>query len=225
MTALLLGSLSTVADTSELQREAFNAAFAEHGLDWSWSREDYRRMLDANGGRDRVARYAAERGEEVDAAAVHATKSRLFQEALRRDGVAPRPGVVETVAAARADGRKVALVTTTSRANLDALDAGLGDALSLADLDLVLDADRVDAGKPDPAAYLLALEELGEQAGDCVAVEDNLGGVEAARAAGIAVVAFPNANTADHDFGDVPRVEQLDHTTLGAALHAGHASA
>ena len=40
MPAILFGSISTVADTSELQREAFNQAFAEHGLDWRWDRDD-----------------------------------------------------------------------------------------------------------------------------------------------------------------------------------------
>lgn len=33
MPAILLRSISTLADTSELQRQAFNQAFAQHGLD------------------------------------------------------------------------------------------------------------------------------------------------------------------------------------------------
>lgn len=210
MPALLLGSLSTLADTSELQRDAFNAAFVEHGLDWHWSREDYLTMLTGNGGADRVEQYAASRGEDVDAAAVHATKSRLFQERLRSGGAEPRPGVVEAVASARAAGHRVGLVTTTSRANLEALAAGLGGALPLDAFDVVVDAARVEVGKPDPAAYALALRELGEEPDACVAVEDNVGGVAAARAAGVPVVAFPNSNTADHDFGDAPRVDRLD---------------
>ena len=216
MSALLLGSISALADTSELQREAFNAAFAEHGLDWEWTREDYQQMLTGNGGRDRVARYAADRDEQVDADAVHATKSRIFQERLRSGAVTARPGVAETISAARAAGHRVALVTTTSADNLAALDAGLGGLPALRDFDLVVDADQVQHGKPDPEAYRFALDKLGEKAEDCVAVEDNVGGVEAARAAGIPVVAFPNANTAGHDFGDVPRHERLDHDALWA---------
>jgi HAD superfamily hydrolase (TIGR01509 family) len=216
MSALLLGSISALADTSELQREAFNTAFAEHGLDWEWGQEDYQQMLTGNGGRDRVAAYAAERGEQVDADAVHATKSRIFQERLRSGSVSARPGVAETISAARAAGHKVALVTTTSADNLAALDAGLGGLPALRDFDLVVDGDQVRQGKPDPEAYRFALEKLGEDATDCVAVEDNVGGVEAARAAGIPVVAFPNTNTAGHDFGDVPRHERLDHDALWA---------
>lgn len=218
MSALLLGSISTLADTSELQRESFNKAFAEHGLDWEWSQEDYQQMLTTNGGRDRVAEYAAARGETVDADAVHATKSRIFQDRLRSGAATVRPGVVETIRQARAAGHKVALVTTTSAENLAALDAGVGELPSLRDFDLVVDADRVEAGKPDPDAYRFALEELDERPEDCVAVEDNVGGVQAARAAGIPVVAFPNTNTAGHDFGDVPRQERLDLDALWSVL-------
>jgi HAD superfamily hydrolase (TIGR01509 family) len=200
VTAILFGSISTLADTSELQREAFNAAFAEHGLDWRWDRDDYAARLDSNGGADRIAAYAAERGEEVDAAAVHATKSRKFQEMLASADVQARPGVAETIAAAKDAGHKVALVTTTSRENLDALGAALEGQVSLADLDLVVDKSQVDRPKPDGEVYRYAVAQLGEQADGCVAVEDNVGGVQSARAAGVAVVAFPNANTARHDF-------------------------
>ena len=77
MIAILFGSISTLADTSEIQRDSFNQAFVEHGLDWTWDQQEYAGLLGSNGGRDRVAAYAADRGEEVDAEAVHATKSRI----------------------------------------------------------------------------------------------------------------------------------------------------
>jgi hypothetical protein len=82
MPALLFGSISTVADTLELQRQAYNRAFAEHGLDWRWDRDDYVAMLDRSGGQDRVAAYADSVGATVDAAAIHKTKSTIFRESL-----------------------------------------------------------------------------------------------------------------------------------------------
>lgn len=210
MSALLFGSISSLADTSELQREAFNAAFAEHGLDWRWDRDDYRSQLQGSGGRDRIAEFARDRDEEVDADAVHATKSRIFQERLRAEPVPARPGVVETIRAAREQGRQVGLVTTTSPENVEALLASLAE-LGRDDFDVVVDVTQVEQPKPDPAAYALALERLGVDAGDAVAVEDNLGGVASARAAGVRVVAFPNVNTADHDFADADlRTDELD---------------
>ncbi len=213
MSALLLGSISVVADTSELQRAAFNEAFAEHGLDWQWDRDSYVAMLEENGGADRIAAYAAERGEEVDADAVHATKSKIFQRNLAKGGAQWRPGVLETLREARRTGARVALVTTTSPANVAALLEALPD-ISAEDFDLVLDKTAVDRPKPDPAVYRYALEALGEDPSDAVAVEDNLGGVRAAEQAGVATVAFPNANTAGHDFGGTRVVDRLDYTEL-----------
>ena len=216
MSALLLGSISVVADTSELQRTAFNEAFAEHGLDWEWDRDHYVAMLEGNGGADRIAAYAAERGEDVDAAAVHATKSRIFQRNLAKGGAQLRPGVLEAVREARQAGARVALVTTTSPANVAALLEALPD-ISADDFDLLVDATAVDRPKPDPAAYRYALDALGEDAADAVAVEDNVGGVRSAVSAGVATVAFPNANTATHDFSAAAAVvDRLDYTDLRA---------
>jgi len=214
MSAILFGSISTLADTSELQRQSFNEAFVAHGLDWTWEREDYVAMLEKNGGQDRVSSYAAARGEEVDALAVHRTKSEIFQQKLT-EGVAPRPGVVEVVEAARRDGVKLALVTTTSRGNVTALTQALHRTLDLAGFDLVVDSDQVEQAKPDKAAYAFALERLGELGDDCVAIEDNVGGVESATAAGVRCVAFPNENTAGHSFDRaVGQVDRLDFAEL-----------
>ncbi len=205
MPALLFGSISTIADTSELQREAFNRAFAAEGLDWQWEGDDYRARLERSGGRSRVADYARSTGQTIDAEAVHRSKSEIFQRRLADAPVSPRPGVAETMQQARAEGFKVAFVTTTSRENLSSLFEGLGSDLSEADFDLVVDASSVEHPKPDRAAYAFALETLGEQAESCVAIEDNLGGVEAAKAAGLACLAFPNKNTAGHDFATADR--------------------
>ena len=215
MSALLLGSISTVADTSERQRQAFNQAFAAHGLDWRWDQDDYRAMLSASGGQARIAEYARSRGEDVDAQAVHETKSKLFRDLLATAGLAPRPGVADTIKAAQDRGWKVGLVTTTSRANVSALLGRLHPQLSDQDFDVIVDSASVDSPKPDPAAYVFALQALNEAPGDCVAVEDNVGGVQAAIAAGVPCVAFPNENTGQHDFSAASRrVGRLDFAEL-----------
>ncbi|MGT2427380.1 HAD family hydrolase [Amnibacterium kyonggiense] len=208
MPALLFGSISSVADTSELQRRAFNDAFAQHGLDWTWDRDEYRSRLGKAGGRDRVAAYAKERGQEVDADAVHATKSALFQQLLTIEPVSARPGVVDSIRAAKEAGFKVGLVTTTSRRNVEGLLDALAPTVSRDDFDVVIDREQVSAPKPDAEAYRTALERIGEQATNAVAVEDNPDGAGSARAAGVAVIAFPNENTAGAEFGSV--AEEVD---------------
>lgn len=220
MPALLFGSIGAVADTSELQREAFNRAFAEHGLDWTWDQDTYRELLAKSGGANRVAEYAEERGESVDAAAVHRTKTDLFQSLLGEKPVALRDGVPEAVSSAKSEGYKVAFVTTTEAANIDAL-LGAVDGLDASDFDLIVDVSQVDEPKPDPSVYAFALERLGEQAGDVVAVEDNVGGVEAATSANVAVVAFPGENNAGHDFGAADRVvDRLTFSELSTLVSA-----
>lgn len=223
MTAILFGSISTMVDTSELQREAFNDAFDAHGLDWSWDRDEYRSMLATSGGRDRIAAYASARDQQVDADAVHRTKSTRFQERLAASPLPPRPGVTETIAEAQRQGVQVAVVTTTEHANVAAVLDALGrDGIDADRLALVVDADQVDRPKPDAEAYTYALEHLGLSAAECIAIEDNRGGLQAASAAGVRCVAFPNANTAGHEFPDaVTTVDQVDFAQLDALINAG----
>jgi len=188
LAALLLGSIGVLAETSHLQRAAFNAAFAEAGLDWKWSEARYADLLARSGGADRIAAEAARQGQDVDVAALHASKSALFQRRLAQ-GVPLRPGVAETMAAARDAGHAVALVTTTSAANVDAVLAAT--RLSHADFDLILTRDDVTDPKPAPEVYVLAMRRLGHPA--VQAVEDNPDGLRAALGAGLTCTAFPGA--------------------------------
>lgn len=223
MLAIFFGSISTVADTSELQRAAFNAAFAQHGLSWHWEPDEYRSLLGHSGGQDRVAAYAVARDEQVDATAVHATKSSLFQEHLATTPLTPRPGVTEVISAAHAADMEVGLVTSTSAANVDALLLALSPHLTRESFEVVVDAETAERAKPDPAAYLYALDRLGETPAQCIAIEDNPDGVRSATSAGLACVAFPNANTAGLDFVEATRrVERLDFVEIQQLL--GNAS-
>ena len=44
VSSLLIGSIGTVVETSQLQLEAFNGAFKEFDLGWHWSREEYENL-------------------------------------------------------------------------------------------------------------------------------------------------------------------------------------
>ncbi|NBB98228.1 MAG: HAD-IA family hydrolase [Alphaproteobacteria bacterium] len=208
MKALIFGSIGTLAETSHLQRKAFNDAFAAHGLNWNWDEDTYATLLRRAGGRDRIARFAQAQGETVDAASLHKLKSRLFQQALAR-GVSLRPGVAETLALARARGWRLALATSTSAANVDAVLSATG--LTRADFATVLDATHALPAKPAPDVFHAALAALDLQAQDALAIEDNPDGFHAARAAGLACLAVPGALHATADFsGAYARQTTLD---------------
>lgn len=206
MKAVFLGSISVLVDTSEIQREAFNRAFEEAGLDWHWSRDTYRHMLTESGGKDRIAEFARAREVEVDPAHVHARKTEIFQEMLRESPLSLRPATARLLESARERGLKVAFVSGTARGSLEALLESLGGAEALG-ISLVTSADEGLAPKPDPALYIYAMKALGLTPDEVTAVEDNRPGVMAAKAAGIATLVYPNANTEDHDFGEVPHLK------------------
>lgn len=215
MKALLFGSIGTLAETSELQREAFNRAFAEHNLDWHWPREQYQKLLKDSGGKQRIEHFAQSQGENVDAEAIHATKSRVFQELLREKSIQPRSGVAETIQQAKKAGIKLGLVTTTSRENVDNLLKALESEVSADDFDIIVDSGQVKAKKPEAEAYLLALEKLQVDANDAIAIEDNQDGFTAAQDAGISSYAFGGDNTQDHDFdGAKAKLSSLDFNQL-----------
>ena len=149
---------------------------------------------------------------------MHEAKSEIFRTKLATIPVRPRAGVADSVAAAREAGWQVGLVTTTSPENvsgvLDALEGHLGRE----NFDVVVDASLVEQTKPAPDAYRYALDKLGVSAADSVAVEDNVGGVQSAEAAGLTCVAFPNENTVLHDFGTAPVSHRLAFAELQAAV-------
>ena len=215
MSAILFGSISTIADTSEMQRQAFNRAFKAHGLDWCWHRAEYLAMLENSGGQNRIADYADAVGQTVDAEAIHRSKSEFFQTSLTESQIKPRSGVVKTIHDAKSQGLKLAFVTTTDRENISSLLEALSPDIQVTDFDLILNADSVARPKPDKAAYTFALERLGEKPDDCIAIEDNLGGVESAISAGLDCIAFPNENTARQDFKKAQGlVDRLDFDVL-----------
>ncbi|MDB9528354.1 HAD-IA family hydrolase [Oscillatoria sp. CS-180] len=221
MPAILFGSIGTIAETSELQRQAFNRAFERHGLTWHWNREEYAALLQKSGGRQRIAAYGRSLGQSVDAAAIHQSKSEIFQQSMASGQLQPRAGVVQTVQAAKQHDLKVGLVTTTSEFNVHALLKALGDRLSFEDFDIVVTSAQVQHAKPAAAAYSLALAQLREQPGECLAIEDNVDGLTAAKSAGIACIAFPGANTAHHDFSaSLFSTDHLDFATLKQFLPA-----
>jgi HAD superfamily hydrolase (TIGR01509 family) len=69
------------------------------------------------------------------------------------------------------------------------------EVLNMADLfeNRVFSASNVARGKPHPDIFLHAAEQLGVKPEDCIVIEDSVGGVTAARAAGATAIGFTAA--------------------------------
>lgn len=191
----------TLADTERTGHlPAFNAAFAAHGLDICWSETEYGRLLHTAGGRARIEGYLRARSfgnAESLAAAVHATKTRLFAEMVRSGALVARPGLTDLVAGLNGAGIPIAVATTGRRAWVDPLVALL---LGPGSAEVVVTGDDVSRLKPHPQVYLRALERLQLPPEAVLAIEDSAIGLRAATAAGITTVVVTNGYTSDQDF-------------------------
>jgi len=207
-TTLLFGSIGTLVETSDLQRQAFNQAFKEAGLDWEWDVETYKTLLAKSGGQQRIADYADVKVAAVDAAQLHARKTEIFDQNMINDGVKLRPGVADVIKGAQQAGFRLGFVTTTSRANIDAIFAGLNGAITQADFDFIGDAEMVENSKPAPDIYNLAVQTLDVDPQACVVIEDTAVSMRAAVAAGLRGIAFPGAYADADAFDNGSQIER-----------------
>jgi HAD superfamily hydrolase (TIGR01509 family) len=212
--ALIFDVDGTLADTEEAHRRAFNGAFARHGYNWHWEPEQYRNLLQITGGRERIAHFIRGLGLDPDregeclaeVADLHGTKTALYSHAVREGMVTLRPGVARLLRSARRAGLALAIATTTSPGNVNALiSATLGEE-TLDWFGSVVTGDRVLAKKPDPEAYRLAVAELGLEPAACIAFEDSANGLAAATAARLRAVVTPCQWTRHERFPGALRV-------------------
>ena len=84
-------------------------------------------------------------------------------------------------------------LAVASSSNPALIDAVLGGAGIAGRFELTVSSEEVARGKPAPDVYLEAATRLGVDSAACTAVEDSTNGIRSASAAGMRVVAIPNA--------------------------------
>lgn len=210
LNALIFDVDGTLADTESAHCAAFNAAFRECGMDWEWDEALYTRLLDVAGGKERLLHYwkmvdpvnahGSKAARMIDQ--IHDAKTRHYADMVRGGQVQLRPGIHRLIQEAWTERMPIAIATTTTPANLDAL---LSSPLGSGWRDLfaaVCDASTAQNKKPAPDVYLAALQQLGLPAAQCLAIEDSRNGLVAATAAGIPTLITPTPFTAMQQFSE-----------------------
>ena len=188
--ALIFDVDGTLAETEEIHRQAFNGAFASANLDWHWDQALYAELLAVTGGKERIAHFQqiADIRNPLPAdriAVLHADKTARYAARIASGGLALRPGVRRLLNEAHTAGLRLAIATTTSRANVDAL---LAACAPLPAFDVIAAGDEVPRKKPAPDIYLAALQRLALPPGSCIAFEDTENGLLSALGAGLRCV-------------------------------------
>jgi HAD superfamily hydrolase (TIGR01509 family) len=192
----------TLAETEEVHREAFNVVFEQSGLGWYWSPELYRELLKVTGGKERIRHFTRSEGitgiSDEDIASLHRLKTTQYAELLPQS-VEPRPGVERLIDECLSRSIRLAIATTTTEANVEALDQAVGGALKLSQFEAIVGGVTVPEKKPSPQVYEVALAKLGLKPEEAIAIEDARAGVLAARGAGLRCLASPSFYTVEHD--------------------------
>jgi HAD superfamily hydrolase (TIGR01509 family) len=207
--AVLFDVDGTLAETEEFHRTAFNAVFAQERIEAQWSVEQYRDLLKVTGGKERIGAYFRSRGipmTEQRIVALHLAKNARYARNLLEGGARFRPGVRRLMDEARAAGLRLGIATTTSLENLSALLQPAFGPDWAAGFACIVAGDQVPRKKPAPDVYQSCLQQLGLRADEAIAIEDSAVGIEAARAAGLAVLATPSLYTEHHDFSGADAV-------------------
>jgi HAD superfamily hydrolase (TIGR01509 family) len=188
---------------------AFNQTFEALGVLWRWSEERYGELLAVAGGRERLLHdmrcQASAPADPLERQALaeraHHLKNEMYASIVASGKLPLREGVGELLEDCARSGLQMGIVTTTSRSNVETLlkrHLGSGWKSKFA---AVVCAEEAPRKKPDPQAYLLALDALRLHPRETIAIEDAPVGVAAARAAGVPVIV-----TRSHYFpmSDVP---------------------
>jgi HAD superfamily hydrolase (TIGR01509 family) len=206
--ALIFDVDGTLAETErDGHRVAFNLAFEEFDLPWRWPVGLYGQLLRVAGGKERICHYLRRYRSDFDgddrtieelAIALHRAKTKHFQTLVERNVIPLRPGVRRLLEAARQEGVRLAIATTSAKDSVIPLLEHLLGPESPAWFELIAAGDMVPAKKPAPDIYNMVVETMDLSPATCLAIEDSQQGLEAATAAGLTTVVTVNDYTRDH---------------------------
>ncbi|WXU00808.1 MAG: Protein CbbY [Catillopecten margaritatus gill symbiont] len=206
--ALIFDVDGTLANTErDGHLVAFNLTFKELGLDWHWSNELYHRLLDVTGGQLRIKHYIKNydsdfKCEDVDAFAkkAHALKTKIYVSLVDEGKIPLRTGVVRLFKEAREAGLRLAIATTTTPANVDALIANTLGREALDWFEVIGAGDVVPNLKPAGDIYHWVLDKMDLKANECIVFEDSRNGIVSATDANLKTLVTINEYTESHSF-------------------------
>lgn len=200
--AVLLDVDGTLLDSNDAHARAWVDVGAEFGLDIAY--EHARRLIGMGG--DKVLpeltgeEDGSEKGEQIKE-----RRTRIFMERYAPD-LRPTPGARALCERLRDRGLKLVVATSANEQEMGVLldKAGVRDLMQGA-----TNADDAENSKPDPDIVRAALDEAGCGAGETLMLGDTPYDVEAARRAGVGIVAVRCGGWGDEDLRDAVAV--FDH--------------
>ncbi|NJD61686.1 MAG: HAD family phosphatase [Deltaproteobacteria bacterium] len=207
-----------IVDTEPLHYDAFRKVLEPLGISFTWKTyvDTYLGFDDRDAFREAFRSHGRALEDRRLSQLVEA-KSRVFQEILRA-GVKVYPGILPMIESLHASGVPMAICSGALRSDIDPILSGLGVARCFLH---IVTADDVLKSKPDPECYVLAIRRLSHSRPqvisaprNCLAVEDTPAGIEAAKGAGLSVLAVTNSHPAEELAGADFVTDSLENVRL-----------
>jgi HAD superfamily hydrolase (TIGR01509 family) len=184
-----------ILDTETHEFEVLNEIFGQHGT--ILPIEIWGKVI-GTAASFRPFTYLEEQvNKKLDQQAFEEARKRLFEERISKE--LPRPGVESYLQAAKELGLKIGLASSSS---YDWVSTHLQNLGLQEFFQCIKTSNDVEKVKPDPALYLEAAKCLGVEPQECLAFEDSVNGLMAAKRAGMYCVIVPNKVTQDLPFQD-----------------------
>ena len=189
--AIIFGSIGTILETSDIQRKSFNKAFKKFGLNWYWSKNEYKKLLKMSGGENRLSNYAKIKNIKINTLKLRNLKTKFFNNYLKKNKLKPRAGVVNVIKFCKKNNIKLGFASSTSINNINSIFFALENTIKKKDFDFIGNSKLVSKKKPYPDIYKVALKKFDLSSKECLAIEDTEESMKSALSAKIICIAFP----------------------------------
>ena len=189
--AIIFGSIGTILETSDIQRKSFNKAFKKFGLNWYWSKNEYKKLLKMSGGENRLSNYAKKKNIKINTLKLRNLKTKFFNNYLKKNKLKPRAGVTNVIKFCKKNNIKLGFASSTSINNINSIFFALENTIKKKDFDFIGNSKLVSKKKPYPDIYKVALKKFDLSSKQCLAIEDTEVSMKSALSAKIICIAFP----------------------------------
>ena len=209
MKAIIFDFDGTIIDTETAWYVVFKNAYEQYGVDLSL--ETYSQCLGTSLKSFNPYTYLTTHYNiSLDLEQFRTSIRSNYEKLIEKETI--RPGILNLLQQAKQAGLKIGLASSSHREWIDKF-------VNLLGLDGYFEcyctADTVENVKPDPELYLQALQQLGVQAHEALAIEDSPNGARAAVAAGLHTIVIKNTITKQLPFSKGHHtLECLEQTSL-----------
>lgn len=206
-----------IADSEPCHLAAFNQVFAEFGIKISTEIycskylgfTDYEMLEEVR--RDYKVDF---KGRSIEQLAEQ--KTEIFHK-LIGTGESIIDGIIEFIAELKKNNIRIVINSGAIAADIELMLRGTKIEKAF---EVIVSADDVEKGKPDPQGYLLALEKLNADSkdkivtGQCAVIEDSKWGIIAAQRAGMKVIGITNSYPAKELLGSDLIIDSVRHLKI-----------